>query len=342
MDDFVISNLQESRNEWCTRLVSIMSPLVIEGFRSIFKESWKMCVENDELNKYLMTYQELLVRVPKWNNDIISQERKRIIERSGCNYLEDLITCVHIIQLKVLTCIRVGNKQKQIDISIPKLDDFIHKVYVNCARKIYQNVYLFENNINSLQQQKNHRELELIVQEGIMIAIRESIPTESIIRAYMDEAVEQEDEVIIEDIGQAPMDPSLNPVINPETSETSETSENKDNEEKPELGIKNMDDEKVVTTLSFNDRDTVLDETDQINQIEAPKSIERLEEISASRALERKLEEAEESDDESDILSISNEDIHLTDFEDLSRSAPTPTSGNLDNDVSLLGHIEEL
>lgn len=339
MDDFVISNLQESRNEWCTRLVSIMSPLVIEGFRSIFKESWKMCVENDELNKYLMTYQELLVRVPKWNNDIISQERKRIIERSGCNYLEDLITCVHIIQLKVLTCIRVGNKQKQIDISIPKLDDFIHKVYVNCARKIYQNVYLFENNINSLQQQKNHRELELIVQEGIMIAIRESIPTESIIRAYMDEAVEQEDEVIIEDIGQAPMDPSLNPVINPETSETSE---NKDNEEKPELGIKNMDDEKVVTTLSFNDRDTVLDETDQINQIEAPKSIERLEEISASRALERKLEQAEDSDDESDILSISNEDIHLTDFEDLSRSAPTPTSGNLDNGVSLLGHIEEL
>lgn len=339
MDDFVISNLQESRNEWCTRLVSIMSPLVIEGFRSIFKESWKMCVENDELNKYLMTYQELLVRVPKWNNDIISQERKRIIERSGCNYLEDLITCVHIIQLKVLTCIRVGNKQKQIDISIPKLDDFIHKVYVNCARKIYQNVYLFENNINSLQQQKNHRELELIVQEGIMIAIRESIPTESIIRAYMDEAVEQEDEVIIEDVGQAPMDPSLNPVINPETSENNE---DKNNEEKPELGIKNVDDEKVVTTLSFNDRDTVLDETDQINQIEAPKSIERLEEISASRALERKLEEAEESDDESDILSISNEDIHLTDFEDLSRTAPTPTSGNLDNDVSLLGHIEEL
>ena len=339
MDDFVISNLQESRNEWCTRLVSIMSPLVIEGFRSIFKESWKMCVENDELNKYLMTYQELLVRVPKWNNDIISQERKRIIERSGCNYLEDLITCVHIIQLKVLTCIRVGNKQKQIDISIPKLDDFIHKVYVNCARKIYQNVYLFENNINSLQQQKNHRELELIVQEGIMIAIRESIPTESIIRAYMDEAVEQEDEVIIEDVGQAPMDPSLNPVINPETSENNE---DKNNEDKPELGIKNVDDEKVVTTLSFNDRDTILDETDQINQIEAPKTIERLEEISASRALERKLEEAEDSDDESDILSISNDDIHLTDFEDLSRTAPTPTSGNLDNDISLLGHIEEL
>ena len=117
MDDFVISNLHESRNEWCSRLVSILSPLVVEGFKSIFNESWKMCIDNDELNKYLMTFQELLKSIPKWNNEIIGEERKRIIERSGCNYLEDLITCVHIIQLKVLTCIRVGNKQKKIDIS---------------------------------------------------------------------------------------------------------------------------------------------------------------------------------------------------------------------------------
>jgi hypothetical protein len=341
MDDFVISNLQESRNEWCTRLVSIMSPLVIEGFRSIFNEAWKLCIDSDELNKYLMTFQELLVRIPKWNNEIISQERIRIIERSGCNYLEDLITCVHIIQLKVLTCIRVGNKQKQIDISVPKLDDFIHKVYINCARKIYRNVYLFENNINSLQQQKNNRELEIIVQESIMIAIRESIPTESIIRAYMDEAVEQEDEVIIEDVEpkpEVPINSEQTTIENMENNSgatnTEQTEEIKQEESKPELGIKNVDEDKVITTLTFNDVDSVLDETDKVNEIEAPKTIERLEELSTSRALERKLEEEEEQDD---ILNISNEDIHLTDFEDLSKQTTM-----MDNDVSLLGPIEEL
>ena len=88
-----------------------------------------------------MTFQNLLARIPKWNATIIEDERKRIVERSGCNYLEDLITCVHIIQLKVLTCIRVGNKQKQIDISIPKLDNFVHKIYIHVARKCYSNVY---------------------------------------------------------------------------------------------------------------------------------------------------------------------------------------------------------
>ena len=107
MDDFVLSNLYESKNEWCSRLVTIFTPLVNEGIRSIYNEALKMCAENGENDKYLMTFQNLLARIPKWNATIIEDECKRIVERSGCNYLEDLITCVHIIQLKVLTCVRV-------------------------------------------------------------------------------------------------------------------------------------------------------------------------------------------------------------------------------------------
>ena len=36
-----------------------------------------------------------------------------------------------------------------------ELDEFIHKTYINVARKIYKNVYLFEINIQPLQVQKN-------------------------------------------------------------------------------------------------------------------------------------------------------------------------------------------
>ena len=53
MDDFVISNLHESRNEWCIRLINILTPLIIEGVKSIFDESYKLCKENNELDKYL-------------------------------------------------------------------------------------------------------------------------------------------------------------------------------------------------------------------------------------------------------------------------------------------------
>ena len=46
MDDFVISNLHESRNEWCSRLVSIFTPLVIkvcdQYLMSLGKYVWTM------------------------------------------------------------------------------------------------------------------------------------------------------------------------------------------------------------------------------------------------------------------------------------------------------------
>ena len=306
MDDFVISNLHESRNEWCSRLVSIFVPLVVDGIRSIFNEAWKMCTDNDEVGKYLMTFQNLLCRVPKWNTIIVEEERKRIIERSGCNYLEDLITCVHIIQLKVLTCIRVGNKQKKIDIAIPKLDHFIHKVYVHVARKVYMNVYLFEKNISPLQIQKNNRELETIVQECTLTAIRESIPTEAIIRAYMDESVEQEEEVTIEQV-EDPTKPTVDDGAEPEPIVIPENSEVKPPEIVP--AIQNLSDEPVITRLSFNNIDSVLDGTDKVQSVEAPKTIERLEEISSARAVQRKLEE--EDDDNSDRIKIHTDLVDL-------------------------------
>ena len=330
MDDFVISNLNESRNEWCSRLVSIFTPLVIEGVRSIFNESWKLCLDNDEVNKYLMTFQNLLSRVPKWNNEIIEEERKRIVERSGCNYLEDLITCVHVIQLKVLTCIRVGNKQKKIDISIPKLDTFIHKVYINAARKVYSNVYLFEKNLTPLQVQKNNRELEVIVQECILAAIRDSIPTESIIRAYMDEAIEHEEEIIIENIEDT--ESAEKEKSSEET--TTETKENVD-EEIPSVvpSIKNIDEEVVTTRLTFNNMDTVLD-NNMKKEIEAPKSLERLEEISTSSAIQRKLEE---EPDEDKIQIYQDQPFDLSDFDILDEVRPRKQS-----DDFLLDDVEEL
>lgn len=312
MDDFVLSNLHESKNEWCSRLLSIISPLVIEGIKSIFDESVKVCKENNEMSKYLMTFQLFLSRVPKWNSLIVEDERKRIIERSGCNYLEDLIACVHIIQLKVLTCIRVGNRQKQIDISIPKLDNFIHKVYIHVARKVYTNVYLFEKQITPLQSQKNGRELEIIVQECIMTTIRESIPTEDIIRAYMDESVEHEEEVTIESIKE-PLIPDEIPLqVNTPL-------------EKPlTVGVTNKDDDEVTTRLKFSDYDSVINEMNDIDTVNAPKTIERLEEISTSHALQRKIDEAQDVQEEQDggdelNLDKSSEDVDLSlfDIEDM-------------------------
>jgi hypothetical protein len=293
MDDFNVNSLHESRNEWSSRLVSILTPLVIDGYKSILDEAVKLCKENGEMEKYLMTFQNFISRIPKWNATIIETERKRICDKSGCNYLEELVTCVHIVQLKILTSMRVGQKQKKIDINIPKLDDFIHKTYINVARIIYKNVYLFETNIPPLQVQKHYRELEIIVREGILNTLRESIPVEAILKAYMDETVEED---VIEEIREQ--------IIENETPVAGkvETPASNDNIRNPNQ------------RLSFNDIDYVSNGDGTIINVNAPKNINRLEEISEMRAMQRKME-SDDDDNENIRLNISNQPFNLDSLE---------------------------
>jgi hypothetical protein len=305
MDDFNVSSLHESKNEWGARLLTILTPLVVEGFRSIFEEAVKLCRDNDEMDKYLMTFQNFITRIPKWNPNIIEQEKTRIVEKSACAYLEELVTCVHIIQLKLLTAMRTGQKQKKIDIDIPKLNDFIHKVYINVARKLYKNVYLFELGIPPLQTQKHNREMEVIIQECILNTVRETIPIEGILRAYLDESVEEE---VIEDVKeQIIQEPVIIP--NPALEETERLIEQQTGLTTVPVPSSSFDQE-PSQSLSFNNMDMVRDSNNNEEFVEAPKDIATLNEISELRNIQRKLE----SDDEDDNprLRILEEDAPLS------------------------------
>lgn len=308
MDDYSITSLTDSKNEWCARLINILTPVTIQGVKSIFEEAHNLCRENDEMDKYLMTFQTFLSRVPKWNNTIIETERKRIVEASGCTYLEDLITCVHVIQLKTLTCIRVGQKQKKVDIDVPSVDDFIHKVYINVARKIYTNIYLFEKNIAPLQIQKHNRELELIIKECIMNSVRESIPVETILRAYMDETDEHDVEVneveeqipIVEEV-EEPKNVASQSVVPQTTVPLTITTP-----------VTNSQ-----TRLSFSDIDKTIDVKGIESSVSAPKTIERLE----SLALQNVKEEDDDDEDDNDERITIGGDVALdiSDVNDLNR-----------------------
>lgn len=319
MDDYSTATLQESRNEWCARLINILTPLLIEGFKSIFEESWKLCKENDELDKYLMTFQNFISRIPKWNSTIIEEEVKRIVEKSNCGYLEDLISCVHIIQLKNLTSMRVGSKQKKIDIKVPQLNDFIHNIYINCARKVYTNIYLFERNISPLQMQKHNRELEVIVREGIINTIRDNIPVEDIIKAYMDETVEED-----VDVEESEEIISTEPIVDENEDTENNDSENNNDE------TNNTNNTMNQSGISFSDVDETSDINNNISSVTAPKDIDTLEEISNLRNDVRNLEEDDDDDEINERIKIGDivklDDLDIHDLETKKKINESPLS----------------
>lgn len=218
-------------------------------------------------------------------------------------------------------------------------------MYIHVARACYKNVYLFERNISPLTIQKNNRELESIIQDCIMKTIRESIPTEEIIKAYMDESVEQEEEIIIEDVKEEEKQEN----DNTDDTKTSDDKEGDKEGEKMENlpeetpppqvpTIQNADDETVVTKLTFNDFDSVLDsDTGKVIDVNAPKTIERLEEISSERAIQRQLEE---EDDIEDRIKIHTDNIDLGEMDIMDISEKKKSSNN--EPVSLTDVVEIL
>jgi hypothetical protein len=333
MDDFSVTSLSESKNEWCARLLNILTPTITQGLKSIFDEAWKLCQDNKETDKYLMTFQNFLTRVPKWNPTIIDNEKTRIIETSGCTYLEELITCVHIIQLKALTCVRVGSKQKKIDINVPVVSDFIHKIYIHVARKIYTNIYLFEKNIAPLLIQKNNREIEITVKECILNAIRDSVPVEHILRAYMDETEEQDVEVKeVEEALPEPVPAATAPA--PAQTEPSSTAIDKSKieeykkttEEDKDFIVESTSNSEKSTSnseskISFADNDILVDDKGLSTVINTPKDEKSLEEIEKSRSLSSFGDD--DDDDESERLTIGeNITLDVVDVNDLN-SKPT-------------------
>jgi hypothetical protein len=361
MDDYSVTSLIESKNEWCSRLVGIFTPAVISGIQSIFNEAVTMCNENNEKDKYLLSFQTFLKRVPKWNKTIIETEYNRIANTSGCSYIEDLVTCVHIIQLKALTCIRVGQEQKKVDVDIPSVEDFIHKIYISVARKVYSNVYLFDIDVAPLQIQKHNREFEIIIRECIMDTIRSSMPVEEILRAYLAETEEEETDIREEIIDKPiPKDDTVeedtveefiktDTVSNQNLDEKNiitsfentndidikNTEENNNNNQVINVETKSVQDNQQGK-LSFSDVDKALTSKGHEVDIEAPKNVERLEEISKIAYDRRKAEEAEEDDDDDDMPLRIGEEVRL-EFEDVNDiSKPMWINSKDDNGVEYL------
>jgi hypothetical protein len=133
--------------------------------------------------------------------------------------------------------------------------------------------------------------METIVQECILNAVRESIPIEHILKAYMDETVEDD---VIEEIKEQVVEKSEALNARGETTFIGE-SDKKETKE----GIK------------FNDVDQAVNEKGKEELIRAPKTLERLEEISNLRNIQRKMDEEADADDDNETLKISDELVDL-------------------------------
>lgn len=182
--DSAASVYSEAKGEYTKQLTLFIVPV----FHRFFMTCLAQAAEEEPLAKrQLWKFQELLSQVPEWNVDKVGRETSKLQTEIQCDYLEELVTAVFIAHTKVLTAIRIGNKNKRVQITIPKLDHFLHRALSECSRLLWSNAYLFHNELSPIEKQKNHRQVEQLLHEGIAQAIRGLLPVKNILKDYLAE-----------------------------------------------------------------------------------------------------------------------------------------------------------
>jgi hypothetical protein len=184
--------LVETKNEYTTHLSNILTPLIFEGLQSIYKEAVEIA-EGKE-NELLKIFQTCLKRIPKWNTSIIDKETNRIINSShSYGWLNDLIKATlkaNLIVLMYNPTLRVQNKLDPSFYQNIKTIDFIHRIYIECARELWNNPYLLYHHFPPIEIKRNQRDCMNLIKDCIKEALRKLLPVKHILEFYLGEDID--------------------------------------------------------------------------------------------------------------------------------------------------------
>jgi Family of unknown function (DUF5764) len=187
-----VSTYSEARNEYMKQLSTWITPYMITHFRTVWNDS----VATGGQRRAMIVFQEKCAEIPKWNQDTIDTNVNKLLDSCRCDYLEELMAAVFIAHTKVLIAIRVSSKHKKLQITLPKLDHFIHRIFSECARSFWKAPFLFLDDVKPIEMQKNVLQAEALCGDAIASAVRSLLPIKNILNEYLSDDVLNSEPVI--------------------------------------------------------------------------------------------------------------------------------------------------
>ena len=197
MNRYNVNVLAEAKKEYTAQLVNTITPEVYVGIKSMYTAASEYCKRTNEKN-VLIKFQTLLSKTPGWNQEKINNEFERIQKSTNVDYLTDLLTAIFVSHTKVLASIKMKKKTQSFELDVPNGPHFIHKVYIECARKFWRYPYLLHTEFSNLELQRNLLQSETFIKECVEETIRKLLPVRYVLKEclgddYNDDEDSEED-----------------------------------------------------------------------------------------------------------------------------------------------------
>jgi hypothetical protein len=242
--DFVKQSLREN-------LGRVLIPHVADGLWSIYDSAKIASERNKQPEQTIKTFQNLLTRIPQWDEETLNKEVERISVASKCDYIEDLLLGVFVSYIRAFASLQqLDDTHVDIHFERPSVAKFVHVLYKSAARSSWSNAYLFKTiGVTAEQQARNRRDIETMISSSLNEVIDSFIPWKEISRAYFrareapaalvaPEPVPETAVPVVEALKEAPRPdtPAPKPVTFQDEHEVVEF-ETDDEEERPKLQL---------------------------------------------------------------------------------------------------------
>jgi hypothetical protein len=193
--------LVEAKNQYIFQLADVLAPFAINTVNQLY-----MAAKKDAgFKKPTKDFQMKLREIPLWNQSMIDAQVTAITNKY--KYFPELVAAAFVSYVKILSSVKIHSKTPHIQLKLPADDVFVHKIFVNVAKTFYLDPALV----------KSPREIRLsIVRNAVETSVRELLPTEDILRAYLGASVDadgvQTDQIDGEEID---LSPSTEDVVEP-------------------------------------------------------------------------------------------------------------------------------
>ena len=185
--------LLDCKNNYISKLTSIVTESIKQKFFTIYDYSRQICITKNSNQNVLKQFQNELVLISKWDNTTITEQISNICNSKNITYLDELLKTIFISNNKIINLI---HNENIVNIEIPNTKLFIHTLYINIAREFWKNPYVFYHNYNNQQKINNDLKINITISNNILHTIEYFLPIEDVVKK-LDQSLKKNKEINI-------------------------------------------------------------------------------------------------------------------------------------------------